>query len=62
MIPSVSRLVLTVNGAKRGVDAPPEESLLSVLRNRLQLTGSDAWGLVNLQAYSMAGRVREILL
>ena len=40
MIPSVSRLVLTVNGAKRGVDAPPEESLLSVLRNRLQLTGS----------------------
>src|ERR1700692_1157381 len=40
MIPSVSRLVLTVNGAKRGVDAPPEESLLSVLRDRLQLTGT----------------------
>jgi aerobic-type carbon monoxide dehydrogenase small subunit (CoxS/CutS family) len=36
----MSRLVLTVNGASRSVDAPPEESLLSVLRNRLQLTGT----------------------
>src|SRR5262249_27364006 len=31
---------LTVNGSKRSVDAPPEESLLSVLRNRLDLTGT----------------------
>lgn len=36
----MSRLVLTVNGASRSVEAPPEESLLSVLRNRLQLTGT----------------------
>ena len=36
----MSTLVLTVNGARRSVDAPPEESLLSVLRNRLQLTGT----------------------
>jgi aerobic-type carbon monoxide dehydrogenase small subunit (CoxS/CutS family) len=36
-MPSVS---LTVNGRLRKVDAPPEESLLSVLRNRLDLTGS----------------------
>jgi aerobic-type carbon monoxide dehydrogenase small subunit (CoxS/CutS family) len=36
----MSRLVLTVNGAKRSVEAPPDESLLSVLRNRLQLTGT----------------------
>ena len=33
-------LVITINGAERRVDAPPEESLLSVLRNRLQLTGT----------------------
>jgi aerobic-type carbon monoxide dehydrogenase small subunit (CoxS/CutS family) len=32
--------VLTVNGASRSVEAPAEESLLSVLRNRLQLTGT----------------------
>jgi aerobic-type carbon monoxide dehydrogenase small subunit (CoxS/CutS family) len=36
----MSRLVLTVNGARRSVEAPPEESLLSVLRDRLQLTGT----------------------
>ncbi len=36
----MSRLVLTVNGASRRVDAPPDESLLSVLRNRLELTGT----------------------
>jgi aerobic-type carbon monoxide dehydrogenase small subunit (CoxS/CutS family) len=36
----MSRLVLTVNGTKRSVEAPPEESLLSVLRNRLQMTGT----------------------
>jgi aerobic-type carbon monoxide dehydrogenase small subunit (CoxS/CutS family) len=33
-------LSLVVNGSHRRVDAPPEESLLSVLRNRLQLTGT----------------------
>src|SRR5262249_39888474 len=31
---------LNVNGEKRRVEAPPEESLLSVLRNRLDLTGT----------------------
>ncbi|HEY4228631.1 MAG TPA: (2Fe-2S)-binding protein [Thermoanaerobaculia bacterium] len=31
---------LTVNGRLRKIDAPPEETLLSVLRNRLDLTGS----------------------
>jgi aerobic-type carbon monoxide dehydrogenase small subunit (CoxS/CutS family) len=36
----MSRLVLTVNGARRSVEAPPDESLLSVLRNRLELTGT----------------------
>jgi aerobic-type carbon monoxide dehydrogenase small subunit (CoxS/CutS family) len=36
----MSRLVLTVNGTRRRVEAPPDESLLSVLRNRLQLTGT----------------------
>ncbi len=36
-MPSVS---LTVNGRSRRVDAPPEETLLSVLRNRLDLTGA----------------------
>ena len=36
-MPSVS---LTVNGRLRKVDAPGEETLLSVLRNRLDLTGS----------------------
>jgi isoquinoline 1-oxidoreductase subunit alpha len=35
-MPSVS---LTVNGQSRRIDAPPEETLLSVLRNRLDLTG-----------------------
>jgi aerobic-type carbon monoxide dehydrogenase small subunit (CoxS/CutS family) len=33
-------LILNVNGARRSVEAPPEESLLSVLRNRLDLTGT----------------------
>ncbi len=33
-------LVLTVNGTRRNIEAPPEESLLSVLRNRLELTGT----------------------
>jgi aerobic-type carbon monoxide dehydrogenase small subunit (CoxS/CutS family) len=36
----MGRLVLTVNGAKRSVEAPPGESLLSVLRDRLGLTGT----------------------
>jgi aerobic-type carbon monoxide dehydrogenase small subunit (CoxS/CutS family) len=36
----MSALVLNVNGSERQVDAPPEESLLSVLRNSLQLTGT----------------------
>jgi aerobic-type carbon monoxide dehydrogenase small subunit (CoxS/CutS family) len=36
----VSALVLNVNGSERQVDAPPDESLLSVLRNSLQLTGT----------------------
>jgi len=31
---------LIVNGSKRSVDCPPDETLLSVLRNRLNLTGS----------------------
>ncbi len=36
----MSAFVLKVNGKERRVDAPPEESLLSVLRNRLDLTGT----------------------
>jgi aerobic-type carbon monoxide dehydrogenase small subunit (CoxS/CutS family) len=36
----MTALVLTVNGRERRVEAPPEESLLSDLRNRLQLTGT----------------------
>ena len=36
----MSEIVLIVNGEERRVDAPPEESLLSVLRNRLDLTGT----------------------
>ncbi len=35
-----SELVLIINGAKHRVTAPGEESLLSVLRNRLNLTGT----------------------
>ena len=31
---------LIVNGSKRSVECPPEETLLSVLRNRLSLTGT----------------------
>jgi nicotinate dehydrogenase subunit A len=33
-------LVLNVNGHQRRLDAPPDETLLSVLRNRLDLTGT----------------------
>jgi aerobic-type carbon monoxide dehydrogenase small subunit (CoxS/CutS family) len=36
----VSDVVLVVNGKQKRVNAPPEEPLLSVLRNRLELTGS----------------------
>jgi len=36
----MTNLVLTVNGRERRVEAPSEESLLSVLRDRLQLTGT----------------------
>jgi aerobic-type carbon monoxide dehydrogenase small subunit (CoxS/CutS family) len=36
----VSTLTLSINGQQRRVEALPEESLLSVLRNRLQLTGT----------------------
>jgi aerobic-type carbon monoxide dehydrogenase small subunit (CoxS/CutS family) len=34
------RLTLSLNGARRDVDAPPNASLLSVLRDDLGLTGS----------------------
>ena len=33
-------MTLNVNGERVRVDAPPDESLLSVLRNRLELTGT----------------------
>ena len=33
-------LTLTINGEPRSVDVPSDESLLSVLRNRLDLTGT----------------------
>lgn len=36
----MGEFVLNVNGAHLRVNAPPEESLLSVLRNRLNLTGT----------------------
>lgn len=36
----MSHLVLNVNGARLPVDAPDDESLLSVLRYRLNLTGT----------------------
>ena len=36
----MSAIVLVVNDEERRIDAPPEESLLSVLRNRLDLTGT----------------------
>ena len=36
----MSHYVLNVNGARHGVDAPGEESLLFVLRNCLNLTGT----------------------
>ena len=34
------RFSLLVNGAEHRIDVPPDESLLSVLRNRLDLTGT----------------------
>ena len=37
---NTTELVLTINGAKTRVSAPGEESLLSVLRNRLNMTGA----------------------
>ena len=36
----MSELVLLVNGKQQRVESPPDEPLLSVLRNRLELTGS----------------------
>ena len=36
----MSDFTLTINGAKMPVSAPGEETLLSVLRNRLNLTGT----------------------
>ena len=36
----MTALVLAVNGRERRVEAPPEETLLSVLRERLRLTGT----------------------
>jgi aerobic-type carbon monoxide dehydrogenase small subunit (CoxS/CutS family) len=36
----MGEFVLNVNGAHLRVSAPPEETLLSVLRNRLNLTGT----------------------
>jgi aerobic-type carbon monoxide dehydrogenase small subunit (CoxS/CutS family) len=36
----LNTLVLNINGSERQVDAPPDEPLLYVLRNRLQLTGT----------------------
>ena len=33
-------LTLNINGAKLSITAPPDETLLSVLRNRLNLTGT----------------------
>jgi aerobic-type carbon monoxide dehydrogenase small subunit (CoxS/CutS family) len=36
----MTALVLTVNGRERRVEAPPQETLLSVLRERLRLTGT----------------------
>jgi len=36
----MATVVLTVNGAKRKVEASPDETLLSLLRNRLDLTGT----------------------
>ena len=32
--------LLTINGKQRRVSAPPDETLLSILRNRLDLTGT----------------------
>src|SRR5262245_36991705 len=36
----MASFLLTVNGKPLRVDAPPDETLLSVLRNRLDLTGT----------------------
>jgi aerobic-type carbon monoxide dehydrogenase small subunit (CoxS/CutS family) len=37
---AIADIVLNVNGASLRTDAPPQEPLLSVLRNRLHLTGT----------------------
>lgn len=36
----MAKFVLNLNGARASVDAPPDEPLLYVLRNRLHLTGT----------------------
>jgi aerobic-type carbon monoxide dehydrogenase small subunit (CoxS/CutS family) len=36
----MSEVVLQLNGVSRSVEVPPEETLLSVLRNRFELTGT----------------------
>ncbi|HYH00853.1 MAG TPA: (2Fe-2S)-binding protein [Terriglobales bacterium] len=36
----MSALVLIINGEERRIDVPPDENLLSVLRNELKLTGT----------------------
>jgi aerobic-type carbon monoxide dehydrogenase small subunit (CoxS/CutS family) len=36
----MAEIVLNVNGTRVSVDAPPDEPLLYVLRNKLQLTGT----------------------
>ena len=36
----MATFLLTVNGTQRRLDAPPDETLLSVLRDRLDLTGT----------------------
>jgi aerobic-type carbon monoxide dehydrogenase small subunit (CoxS/CutS family) len=36
----MAKLVLTVNGTKRSVEVSPDETLLSLLRDRLELTGT----------------------
>jgi len=55
-------LVMTVNGVKRSVEAPAEESLLSVLRNRLQLTGTKyGCGEGQLRAAAATERAEQLL-
>ena len=36
----MSEIVLQVNGVSRSIEVPPEETLLSVIRNRFELTGT----------------------